>query len=481
MNRRATTLLTTLGVALGGLVVTASPAAAYSASIGLLDTSTPGHVEGTVTSDGSVVRIRVANAGDVTDSILYDLPDTDASDTFSFNLRTWGLASATVVVSTCEADWSGCTDVASSAPFATNDPLPAIDWEEETVPVYDYTVAAWDGYGGYLFVDGTDVASQRLAGDGTPTTITFPSEGDKTVRVWRCNDPHQAICRELASRAVRVRLSPPLITSVTSTGTSIYPVRDHYRDYVNLRSSPMWHSGPGNEGYDQRIEIWDATRTTKLQSIAVSYQEATASVFTWHGRRPDGTLYPAGTYATRAVYADPSERQSTAWGPNITIVRKHLESRVFRKTVSAAGSKVAQYVGRCSRLRSPSRHGWTGSLGLYSNTRCRDGATASTVRTTHRISLPAAVEYSNPVINVYGGSPRLNTSDVARLLVRTDAGTWEWLTEAQSRVQWYGGMASRDAIAKDRTVTWALRVRGGRHWDAKSFAVRVPYSVLVND
>lgn len=270
----------------------------------------------------------------------------------------------------------------------------------------------------------------------------------------------------------------PLPTpKLTASTTSVYPVQDRYRDYVVLRSTPGYVDGT------VRVEIRDATGVTVLRTLPRTSQAAgdAYSEYIWRGNRADGSLYPAGAYQTRVVHTDQAGNVATATGPTITIVRKHLESRVFRKTVTAAGSKVAQYVGRCSRLRSPSIHGWSGSLGLYSNTRCRDGATASTVRTTHRMALPAAVEYSNPVIKVYGGSPRLSPSDVAALLARVGPGTWEWLTEAQSPVEWHGGMASPKAVARDRTITWALRVRGGRHWDARSFFVRVPYRVLVND
>lgn len=503
MRHRLILLVSVLGLALGGATLPLTAAHAATGAFDTVDASIDGEVSGTFTSDAHRARVSVLRP----DGTLYNTaaftPTTGVP--VAFRLYTLGLepgTTADVVLRACDAA-GNCVDtdrrsvtladagpVTVSATPAHASPIVAADHPQSSLRV---TVGntenrvgslrmfvTWLDPDGY-HVDYWDARAELPQPTSTYDAVFVPEHMSSGVHRLRLTVRWGVRADTVTTREFEVEVvnPAPRIVSFTQSAPTIYPTRDGYRDTMRFTMK----SAVFDPADEVSLQIEDAAVGGIVRTLRpITSSAAGGYVFEWDGRHEEGGVIWAGPF--RAVV---TLRDSVARAPedteqlSVNVVLKHLESRVFRKTVSAAGSKVAQYVGRCSRLRSPSRHGWTGSLGLYSNTRCRDGATASTVRTTHRITLPAAAEYSNPVINVYGGSPRLNTSDMARLLVRTDAGTWEWLTEDQSRVQWYGGMASRDAIAKDRTVTWALRVRGGRHWDAKSFAVRVPYRVLVND
>lgn len=283
--------------------------------------------------------------------------------------------------------------------------------------------------------------------------------------------PSRAVAEETTANPV------PAITSISATRTSVYPARDTYADRTDFAVAPMWSSYP-DQGFDARLEIWDSGRTTLLRSLPLSWQSSTHSNFTWDGRTEDGAPFAAGLYATRAVYTDDTGDVSTRNGPNISIVRKHLSPRDWATTVSARGSKIGAFVGRCSTLRTPSVHGWAGSLGLLSNKRCRSTAPSGLVRTVHQITAPIGARYDGVRVAAYGGSSRFNLSDSPVFSLRNGE-SWSG-TELPSTVGWQRTDTS-GTVARDRTIQWKLTARGGDRYDIRSFRVSFRYWVLVAD
>lgn len=230
--RRHASLLTALALATGGLGLVATPAHAATGTIDALDASTAGHVTGSVTSDAEVVRIRAIDPqGLVADSVHIDVDQTADADTFGFDLSTWGLTTGHVVLTTCDADWSNCTDVATSASFEATEATTSITWAADdgatvTAPAYD--VAASDDGGGYLYVGASNVSwsPMVLKKDGTPTTLDLEVEGEQTLTVHRCNDTSFTVCRTLGARTVTVDLPITATSSVAAPWPATIDVDD---------------------------------------------------------------------------------------------------------------------------------------------------------------------------------------------------------------------------------------------------------------
>ncbi|GGO90487.1 hypothetical protein GCM10011584_22370 [Nocardioides phosphati] len=507
MRRHLIHLVSAVGLALGGATLPLTAAHAATGTFATIDTSVDGQVSGTFTSEAGRARVELRGPdGRVSDQRGYT-PTAGVPTAFqAYALVLEPGSTATLTLTECDADWGNCVTadertvtladagpVTVAAEPADASPIAVSEHPESSIRVTlgntENRVGHLRMYVEWLDADGWTLAEfpdtevelpQPAATYDVGFSPTYMGPGVHRLRLnVRGPRPGQVTTTQEFTVEVVTNPTPPKITAVTLSDTRVYPTRDGYRDSVEIRTSPMWgyHEDLGIEA---RLEIWNADRTQLLRTLDWSYETAASTVFIWTGRAADGTRMPAGVYATRAVYTDDG-RETAYDGPSITVVRKHLEARTWRKVVTAADSRVRQEVGHCSRVRSPSRHGWAGSLGLYSNVKCHDGFDASKVRTIHRALVPAATRHDGVQIDVYGGSPDLSPPDWAQLSYRLRDGRWIGVTSPQSPVGWHTGSSYAGMVHTDRSVQWDMRVNRGKRYDVRSFRITARYRVLVND
>lgn len=608
MRHRLILLVSTLGLTLGGatLPLTAAhadvaPTPVFTSTIVNLDSSTPGHVTGTIVTDAKELQVFAANADNdyYVDSVFVK----DVSGSYSFDLETWGLDAGQIQFWACGTGWTQCSLTKGAYLFTATDLAPtSVTWPDDvTIGEEPYAVSAVDApsAGGHLWVSpatragdqwgspGMPAGSQPLATDGTTRQVDPPTDGVTTLNLLRCNrDSAPTACRPTGlsrtisvDRDIRIQsvqpatqyasasasftlnleagesdqpehtgpidlswevigpqmriaargqatglvltghsvtvsidtsslpadgyyvrwtvaatndaygrvatgnqefgsfivdhMAPPVPT-LTASATSVYPVQDRYRDFVTFHASPGYVDGTS------RMEIWNSTGSTRLQSLAWDYQAEADQYFsyTWRGRYADGSPYPAGSYRTRIVHTDQAGNVAAAWGPTIAVVRKHLSARDWTRTVTAQGSLAVGHAGGCSRLRSPSGHGWTGSLGLLSRYYCSTSGAPSLVKISHQVTAPAATRYSDVSLAVYGGSARNRATDSLSVSTGHD-GQW-YRTEASSKVGWHTGVGTMQ-VGPGRLLTWESWVTGGRRYDVGSYRLHMRYWVLVAD
>ncbi|HSX66216.1 FlgD immunoglobulin-like domain containing protein [Nocardioides sp.] len=600
MTRRVTTLLTTLGVTLGGLVVTAAPAsAAYTGTIGPLDTSTPGHVRGTVTTDAPYVVVRV-----MAEDYWQIAASTQgaAAGTFDFDLETWGLDSGRVRVETCTSEGVGCAGLTEEQPFEASDVVPEVVWPADPFTGEDFTIAITDSGGGYLWAQTATGDGVVVPGDGTPTVLPAPVDGTQNVYLNRCANGISA-CNGLTQRevtidrpisadaflpdpwstspaVVNVDATPSVTAAVELRGTGVNPEAslglaihptvlnasgaavaggtsklydlplsdrtitfevglDHLKSGAyTLRIETAWGAEPTQRVTEEfHLEVTNPapvinalTRSpsavypaadgyldsTVLTLTPATWAEADSARFEiingagtvvrdlnpttdnswdgykarWNGTSNSGTKVPSGTYTVKGYLTDRSGTTSEK-ATTVTVVRKHLANRTWTRTQTAAASYADwKYIGSCSTLRRPSLRGWSGSFGLYSNTRCTKGFNAGIAETHHGmyVAKPSNLRrYLDVRVSEYGGAAKSRPTSRQGLAYLSTSNEWRAATTLTSGLGTHHGLTrAASGFIHDRGtaspwVYWSAAVVDGRRYDVKSFTVRVRYEALVSD
>ncbi len=162
-----------------------------------LDSSTPGHVTGTVTSIAPFVTVRLAT--DVAPEVV-----TMSEGSGAFDLETWGYdGTLPVLVASCEVEApvlpEDCSaETESAATFTPTDVVPAVTWPSDTSvgPGDNPTVTASDPDGGgdlrAIWVNpGDDLGTAVPRDVATPLNL---SDGSGFVRLVRCRSGSTTVC-----------------------------------------------------------------------------------------------------------------------------------------------------------------------------------------------------------------------------------------------------------------------------------------------
>lgn len=268
----------------------------------------------------------------------------------------------------------------------------------------------------------------------------------------------------------------PVITSMTTNSSAIYPYWDGYRDSISIK---VYMNAP----YD----AWDVA---SLDIVSDSTGETVSTLtpvgnylpygFSWRGRATSGEYVPAGVYTLRARVTDSSNNMSE-FEKKVTVVREKIEHRTFRKIVTAYDSSYGQYVGRCSTLRRPSLRGWFGSFGLYSNTKCTKTFDASYISTVHRLEVPASVTaYGFFQVSPYSGAAKAAPRSLAYLEYHKNNNDWRASTRLGVALTRHPGeRVYGDKFVKEGHVTWGVYTARGARYDLKDFKVTIEYSALI--
>lgn len=269
---------------------------------------------------------------------------------------------------------------------------------------------------------------------------------------------------------IDVDTDAPSVTSITASRSIVRPESSTSSSTVAIDAV-----GPNAGGGDAFV-----VRNPSGQPIRVldtTVEPGTGWHATFDGRRDDGTPLPSGIYTI--IVRDPA---GNVGATSVTVRVQRLVTRTKRTTLAARASKVDQYVGRCSSLRTPASRGWSGSLGYYANTRCRSTRWAdSAVATQHRAAMPAAAAYIDVQVAVYSGASRGfgrsqavmlydNPTESAAVGQRTLGAPLA--TRAAPRVA--ASKVLRN-VSGHRYLYWEVATAYAQHYDVKGFIVTVRY------
>lgn len=263
----------------------------------------------------------------------------------------------------------------------------------------------------------------------------------------------------------------PDVTALSASPQTIYPLANTAK---HPGSTTISITGDASTVTD--LEIRDATDMT-VRDIATGG----AASATWDGRDSGDIVVPAGSYTVHAL----NSGTTPATDPTATIVVSgaKLVLKTYTRTVTAAGSTIEKFVGKCSTLRKPSKRGWKGSLGYYGNTKC--GGTTfnkAAVFTVNAITVPAADRYADVRVNLFGGAAKA---------ARKSRGIEFYFNSAESNAvgilkvtKTLGNHTGRtvgaaDLINSHRRFVWAFETAGPKQkYDVKNFTVVLRYYVL---
>jgi hypothetical protein len=210
-------------------------------------------------------------------------------------------------------------------------------------------------------------------------------------------------------------------------------------------------------------------------------------VFRWGGRENHGLLLPEGRYTARIDLTDRAGNVETVRAQPFQLSWDEKHRATWRHTFPAASTVLDRFVGSCSTLAKPSSHGWAGSLGYYSATRCSKPK-QSVVSTINGVYLPTSLDgrYSNFEISLFGGAARgqgraylvmgtLRRSDNA-FLQRTVM-TGELTSHSGSYFLRPDPILRTDKHGRPY-VYWEVGLTQGSRYDVKSFTVEIEYTAL---
>jgi len=276
---------------------------------------------------------------------------------------------------------------------------------------------------------------------------------------------------------LRVDTVGPEITSIIPNRSTIYP----YLGTAKYPNTVKFVVTGGDVTPNTRFEF----RNGRHQVISIYGEQAPDGtlVMSWDGQLSySGSAAPPGTYTLRFFddLGNPSSMVGTVNASGLRWVRK-----VFTRKVTAKASLVDKFVGKCASLRSPSSHRWKGSLGLYTNTRCKSRSfRKGGVQTLHSIKIPASAngEYGGISVDTYGGAAKSKRGSTAVVAMLTTTGKYVNQYETKSRVgRSHPGtrLENQKQVFAGNEIAWAVNPsRPGDRYDVKHFYVRVVYRVI---
>lgn len=262
----------------------------------------------------------------------------------------------------------------------------------------------------------------------------------------------------------------PDITGLSASPSTIYPLINNAN---RPGSTTITITGDASTVAD--LEIRDST-DTKVRDINPAGQNQVA----WDGRNNSAAVVAAGTYTIVAIGAG---SVVSPFDTTVTVSTKKLVLKSFTKTVTAAGSLVDKFVGKCSTLRKPSKRGWKGSLGYYSNTKCSNRSFLKAgVLGVHALRLPAAESYADVRVNLYGGAAKANKKSRGVLLyldktLENATGT----VKVSPKLGNHNGLvrSAANLVASNGRFIWSFSTAAPKSkYDVKNFTVVAHYYVL---
>ncbi len=198
----------------------------------------------------------------------------------------------------------------------------------------------------------------------------------------------------------------------------------------------------------------------------------------WRGIDRHRVVYPEGQYEIRLDVVDAVGNAATA---SATVYLSHATEHPHRvtKIVTAASTLVDRSVGSCSSLTMPSSHGWKGSIGYASQSRCARTSDGN-ITTLHRIYLRDSF-MDNYQMKVYysGASARSRPGSRIASGFLTKQGTVTETNVSAPGARWnilpqVSPYVRTDARGR-HYVLWVMGTGGGNRYDVRSFKYKLRY------
>ncbi|MDP3890616.1 hypothetical protein [Nocardioides sp.] len=257
----------------------------------------------------------------------------------------------------------------------------------------------------------------------------------------------------------------------------IYPAQDRYLDYTTLfvKTDP-------DVGIRYKVSVLDKQGTVVHPNLR-GYRRR----HRWDGRDADRQRVPDGIYTIRVRGVDsagnPGVDETT-----VKVSSKKRQMVTYKATLSAKHALVDREVGSCSTLASPSSHGGRGSLGYYSQSKCR-AAARSAVETEFGIYVPKAVggKYGDLTISFIGGAAK-RAKKAYLVMYAYDAKLRKYESRFQHTAAW-GRHARPKPYSGERSVVgpkgqkpaiyWYVGLSEGSRYDVQSFTVSLKYQAFI--
>jgi hypothetical protein len=283
----------------------------------------------------------------------------------------------------------------------------------------------------------------------------------------------------LQPTTITVVRTPPAVTSVKATASTIYP-QIAATPYPGT-TTVAW-TGSGFSDSDIAVVKNSAGQVLQPIGSSGSTSDGTGYYDDWNGTTDGRTKVSPGTYTV--VLEDPYGNESPAT-VTITVSPLHRIHKTYRTTVTAAGSLAGKFVGRCSQLRKPSLRRWHGSLGFYSNTKCgKQTWKASAVSTEQVARVPAAFSYTELDIAAYGGAARSKPKSHGYLRMLGNNDRWTEAAPLKSAIgehpvwNFDKDNGAEGFVFPDREIAWGFITEAKGRYDVKSFTITLAYDVV---
>jgi hypothetical protein len=263
--------------------------------------------------------------------------------------------------------------------------------------------------------------------------------------------------------------TPPDITAVTASPTTIYP----HISTVAYPATTMISFTGSNPSTVTHVNITGPSPSaTIVKTIVVS----TGGPVAWDGTDNTSLHVAPGTYTVYAVSTGGEPAPVTATVSGLKVINK-----IFTKTVKANSGVFDHYVGRCSTLRKPDMRGTPGSVGYYADTKCKlKTVKASLVSTAHAIRVPTAYSYLTEQVIVNGGAAKAQKHSVGIVRYLTLADQWVNEKVVSAPYGKHGGVvrSTSGMVSPTHYIAWGFYTGGANRYDVASFTIVVHYTVL---
>ncbi|MFN8188964.1 MAG: hypothetical protein U0R78_00775 [Nocardioidaceae bacterium] len=339
--------------------------------------------------------------------------------------------------------------------------------------------------GGQQVASASDVARDPATFEMTVEVPSGLSGGDYTLFVTAHGTfAGGPVTSEALSADVSIDTTTPEIVSTTLATDVIFPVRDYFRDALEVDLTAT-----ETAALSFRLLAEDGTVLGDLPSRSAYATPSTTWV--WTGKLGRHIVDP-GNYRVEVRAQDLAGNYSN-WTPTALFRVDLAEQKdvTVTTTVTPSTSVFDRYVGRCSSLTSPSSHGWKGSLGYYSQTKCKsEKKNASVVVVWHAAWLPTPgvgdKSYHWVKVQAFGGAAKGHAKGAYMVMGYIDSkGAFGARKQFDPRMRWHPG-ARVSKLGKllwhqdgRAFFVWSNGLTSGSRYDIRSFKLQVNLRALV--
>ena len=249
MRSRIAAFGAAVALALSVIPVLSAPAQAFTTPVvSGIDTSTPGHLKFTVTTDAPYAFVFWSE-----NSVSKPTIGGEAA----FDLTVWGFSAVNLLVRGCPSDLQNCTGLQAANVWIPEQAVTSVTWDSDRLigEAELFSVTVTDTLGGHLYVqsqvpapDGTFV---EVAKSGT-TQVYLGTDGTREVSLIRCSDTLRIHCRP-SSSAVLVTINQVLSSYPLDRDLTASPDNTTAAD-TEIRIS---HSEDALDGINEATVEWN--------------------------------------------------------------------------------------------------------------------------------------------------------------------------------------------------------------------------------